>query len=127
MGFTTSQVINFLMQFFVIFISTFAGVYTKEQFTIRNSRNKKKKVDIIKILWTTITLSFLLVGTMSYSINRIGFMPSFTLFFLIGASSNKVVEMIFAGTLLKIAFNFLGKSKKNLKESIEETLGDKDA
>jgi hypothetical protein len=98
------------------------GVYAKEFYDIM--QRKKRKIDIKNVMVTSATLSCVAVSVTSMMIERYGFEGTFTLLFLIGCSSNKFIKMIFDGSLLKILYKFLGKSKDSLQSSIEETLNE---
>lgn len=117
----TSQLLNLLTQFTIAFLGSFFGIYAKENYEI-NRKKGKRKIYIRKILNTTVTLSIVLMCGVPFIINKLGLVPTVSLLFLIGASSKRFIEMIFNGELLKIILKFLGKSKKSLEDSINETL-----
>ena len=123
LDYITSQALNIVTLFLVAFIPTVVGVYAKEHYEI-SQKKSRKKINVKNVMATALTISCVAVGGISYFdiINKWGMPITFSFLFLIGAFSNKVIEMIFNGSLLKIAFKFLGKSKDNLQSSIEETI-----
>lgn len=121
-NYIVSQALNILLQFSVAFVPILMGTYAKESYDVM--QRKRKKIRISNIVTTTLTLSCVLVGLMSYFniINKFGLPLSFTLLFLIGAYSTKAMEMIFNGKILKILGKFLSKSKGTLQGSMDEIL-----
>jgi len=117
-----SQSLNMILQFSIAFVPILIGVYAKESYDLYNK--KKRKMKLGSMIPTALTLSCVLVAGVSYGIEKFGLTFSFTILFLIGAFSTKILEMIFNGQILKILFRFIGKSKGNLQESIDEILKD---
>ena len=118
-----SQLLNILMQFTVAFFPLLAGVYAKEFFVVYNGK-RRKKVELKVVLITAGSLSFCTMGFIPYLINGYGLSLTISGLFILGAGSKQIVEMLFDGRLLKIFLKFLGKSKDNLQESIEESIAD---
>lgn len=119
-----SQALNMIMQFTISFVPCFMGVYAKEFYDI--AHRKKRKINIRYVMMTTITLSCVALAVTQKIVATYGLEISFSLFFIVGCCYNIVTKYIFDGTLLKIAFRFLRKSKDSLQSSISETLDEKD-
>lgn len=115
-----SQGLNIMMQFTMSFVPCFIGVYAKEFYDV--AQKKKRKISIKNAVVAALTLACVAIGFIQMVLDKFGIQLTFTLLFLIGAFSNKIIDMVFDGSLLKIVLRFLGKSKENLQDSIEETL-----
>lgn len=93
------KLLDYVIIMLIQFVAVFVGVYVKEYFNTKNRR-----VRIPRIIVVTIAISCLMVGFAEKVISQIGLPLYFTLSFLIGASSNTILQSIISGDLLK---NFL--------------------
>jgi hypothetical protein len=116
------QLLTLVTQFFIVFFPSLTGVYLREAYDVM--QRKKRKVKMRNVIFVTLSLTFLFIGLVNYFIEKIGLSLSLTVLFIIGSGSKRIIEMLFDGSILKIILRFLGKSKKNLEESIIETLSE---
>ena len=118
-----SQILNMMLGFTIFFVPCFLGAYAKDFYDIAYNK-RKKKINLKGATVAALSISAVAVGFSTFILNKYGIQMTFSVFFMIGAASNKVVEMIFDGSLLKIVLKFLGKQKGNLQDSIEETFSE---
>lgn len=117
-----SQLLNLLLMFAIAFVPILMGVYSKEYFDI--IKKNKRKVKIGNVFAYTLVLSCVSVYPLFLIINKIGLIGSFTALFLMGALCNKVTEMVFNGTLVRIMGKFLSKSKGVMREAVQESMNE---
>lgn len=116
-----SQILNMMLGFTIFFVPCFLGAYAKDFYDIAYNK-KKKKINLKAAIVAALSISAVAVGFSNMILEKYGLQMTFSVFFMVGACSNKVVEMIFDGSVLKIILKFLGKQKGNLQDSIEEAL-----
>lgn len=115
-----SQILHIMLGFIIFFVPCFLGAYAKDFYDI--AQKKKKKINLKNAAASALSIACVAAGFTDVILNKYGLQVPFSLFFLLGACSNKPVEMIFNGSFLKVVFKFLGKQKINLQDSIQETL-----
>jgi len=115
-----SQFLDISMKFAVAFIPLFIGVYSKESYLI--TQRKKRKISIWNIFITSVTLTFIVLGFISWGINNYGLALVLSILFIIGAVSDKIIVFIFNGTIANVIFTILAKSRSVIQESILEAI-----
>jgi hypothetical protein len=118
-----SQVLDMMLGFTIFFVPCFLGAYAKDFYDIAYNK-RKKQINIKGATVAALSISAVAVGFSSFILTKYGLQMTFSVFFMIGAVSNKVVEKIFDGSLLKIVLKFLGKQRVNLQDSIDETFSE---
>lgn len=115
-----SQILHIILGFTIFFVPCFLGAYAKDFYDI--AHKKKKKINLKNAAASALTIACVAAGFTDVILNKYGLQIPFSLFFLLGACSNKPVEMIFNGSFLKVILKFLGKQKGNLQDSIQEAI-----
>ncbi len=100
-----SQILNMMLGFTIFFVPCFLGAYAKDFYDIAYNK-RKKKINLKAATVAALSISAVAVGFSNWILGKYGLQMTFSVFFLIGAFSNKVVEMIFDGSLLKIVLKF---------------------
>lgn len=121
MLFNVTQILNTTVTFLLQFIAIFAGAYVKEYY---NLTKKKHKIRIGKIIVASSTISFLLIGFSPMVLKQVSLGVMFTGCFLLGISSNKIMDFVLDGTVLKL----FGKIFfKNISESVKEVINERES
>lgn len=118
-----SQVLDMMLGFTIFFVPCFLGAYAKDFYDIAYNK-RKKQINLKGATVAALSISAVAVGFSGFILTKYGLQMTFSVFFMVGAASNKVVEKIFDGSFLKIALKFLGKQKGNLQDSIDETFSE---
>lgn len=117
-----SQLLNLLMTFAIAFVPILMGVYSKEYYDI--FKKKKRKIRLNDIFMCSLILSVVSMSVVMFVLPKFGLIITFSVLFLIGALSNKIIEMVFDGRLIKIFGRFIIKSKGTMQDSINEIMED---
>ena len=120
-----SQFLEVSMKFAIAFVPLFIGVYIKENLDVIN--RKKRKIRVGNILVSSITVAFIVLGFISWSIEKYGLAFTVSLLFLLGFYSNKFIAFISNKNIGLIVLKIVSKTKKGLQETIIETIIDSTA
>lgn len=110
--------LDFLIQFCLIFICGFAGVYIHQIYSLL--KGEIMKLEIKYALLTCTTLTFILVGMCEMLIEYMGLNVFITFCFLSGVGFYKIIDRVFDGSIFRLFITILIKAKKDITESIED-------
>lgn len=117
-----SFVLDFVIQFGLIFICTFIGAYTSQIHSLLN--NKISKIQVERAILMCTTETFIIISMSQELLDYMGVNIFITFCFLTGAYFYKIVDRVFDGSILRLFFTILIKAKKDIFESFEDFIED---